>query len=235
MKPKFIFCLAIGLGSAMAFSLFFFWSFGREHYWTQVSEITKFHSGEKLVKEDRFLSAFVQTTLQESKLFIEWAGGKRELLDSTSHYSSVNHYAFSKEGNMYVVGIGHTAYYRGKTSATNQWNSWTMTGTPQIYNYIKNYLHVHSPGSYAPDTNEFAPVGAIKIKCNRLGQEQPLIIAPRGDLPYAYEIETIRNQGRELVAVPFASNPFAPKELIFSRNSDFEGWSFDETLTAKVN
>ena len=59
-----------------------------------------------------------------------------------------------------------------------------------------------------------------------------LVITSAGDLPY--EIEAIRNQSRELVAVPFASNPFAPK-LIFSREGDFGEWKFDEHLTAIEN
>jgi len=233
MKPKLLLGLALVLSGGLV--VFFLWSFGREHSWTQNSEVVKFHSGEKLVREDHYLSAFVQTTLENSRLFFQWPDGRMELLASTNHYSTANHYALSQDGDMYVIGVGRTIYYRQKKSPDNQWSSWTLTSSPEIYDFIKKYLDAHSPGSYASDTNEFAPAGAFKIKCNRLGEEQPLIIAPQGDLSCAYEIETIRNQGRELVAVPFASNPFAPKELIFSRDGDSDRWKFNETLTAGAN
>jgi len=235
MKPKLILCLALVLSGVIVLWLLFFWTFGHEHYWSRENEITTFSSGGKLIRADRYLSGFVQTTLQESKLLVEWPDGKRELLNVANHYSSFNHYAISEEDDAYVIGVGGTVYYRLKSSPMNQWSSWTLTGSPEIYNFIKKYLDAHSPGSYASDTNEFAPAGAFKIKCNHLGKEQPLIIAPQGDLSCAYEIETIRNQGRELVAVPFASNPFAPKELIFSQDAGFGGWKFDQTLTAKAN
>jgi hypothetical protein len=237
MKPKLILCLALVLSGVLVFWLwlfpYFFWGMNRP--WIQVSEIAKFHSGEKLVREDHFLSGFPKSILQNSKLSIQWTNDESELLVSTNHYSSVNHYALSKDGDMYVIGIDRTVYYRQKKSPENQWGSWSLTASPEIYSFIKNYLDAHSPGSYASDTNEFAPAGAIEIKCNHLGEEQPLIIAPQGDFSYAYEIETIRNQGREIIAVPFASNPFAPKKLIFSQDADLGGWKFDETLTAKAN
>jgi hypothetical protein len=110
-----------------------------------------------------------------------------------------------------------------------------LTGTPEICDFIKKYLETHSPGAYAPDTNEFASAGAFKIKCNHLGREQPLIMAPPGELLCAYEIQAIRDQGRELVAAPFASNPYAPQQLIFSQNKPFSGWKFNKTLTAEAN
>jgi len=233
MKPKHIPGLALVLSGGLV--VLFLWSFGRQHSWTQKSEIVKFHSGERLVREDHYLSAFVQTTLENSRLFLQWPDGRMELLASTNHYATANHYALSQDGDMYVICAGRTVYYRQKKSPDSQWNLWTLTASPEIYDFIKKYLDAHSPGSYASESNEFAPAGAFKIKCNHLGEEQPLVIAPQGDSPYAYEIESIRNQGRELVAVPFASNPFAPQKLIFTQTGDFGGWKFDGTLTAGAN
>ena len=133
---------------------------------------------------------------------------------------------------MYVIGIGRTVYYRPKTAPADHWNSWTRWASPEIFNFVKTYLDTQSPDSYAFTTNESTPPGAFTIKCNRLGVESPIVIAAQGDLPY--EVNAIRMKGRELVAVPFAGNPFAPK-LVFSAIGDFGGWEFDQHLTAIEN
>jgi hypothetical protein len=172
--------------------------------------------------------------LENSRLFFQWPDGHMELLASTKHNSTANHYALSQDGDMYVVSVGGTVYYRQKASPESQWGSWRLTASPEIYHFIKKYLDDHSPNSYSSDTNEFARAGAFKIRCNRLGVEQPLIIAPQASLS-CYEIGTIRDLGRELVAVPFARNPFAPKRLIFSRDGDTGRWIFNETLTVGAN
>jgi hypothetical protein len=232
MNAKLLLGLALALvGGAGTF----FWLIGHEHSWTQTSEVTAFRSGEKLVRVDHYRSAFVQTTLENSRLYLQQTNGSRELLASSDHYSTANHFVLSQVGDMYVVGVGTKVYYRPKESSENQWHSWALTGTPEICDFIKKYLETHSPGAYAPDTNEFASAGAFKIKCNHLGREQPLIMAPPGELLCAYEIQAIRDQGRELVAAPFASNPYAPQQLIFSQNKPFSGWKFNKTLTAEAN
>jgi hypothetical protein len=210
---------------------------GREHQWTQVSQI-KFRSGEKLIMEGTYLSGDTESTRIESKVFIEWSNGKRELLEVTNTFSTADvasHFAFSADGELFAVGVGSTVYYRQKSSGTNEWKLWRLTGSPQTFNYIKNYLDVHSPGAYAPDTNEFAPAGAIEIKCNHPGLEQPLVIVPQGDQPCGYEIAEIRNQGNKLVAEPFDHNPYAPKKLIFSEDKNSGGWKFDADLTTAEN
>lgn len=234
MKSKLILCLALVLSGVLAFFGFnyFFWSWSRNHPWTQVSEIWVYPSKDRLVRENHFVSGFPRSILQNSKLFIQWSNGQKELLASTEHYRTVNHCTLSADGDRDVIGVGGITYYRQKTSSTNQWNSWTLAGSPEIYSFIKNYLDAHSPGSYAPDTNEFAPAGAFEIRCNRMGEEQPLVIAAYGDSPY--EIAAIRDHGRELMAAPFASNPFAP-QLIFSQDGNFGGWKFDEHLTTAEN
>ncbi|GEM_PF-6959199 len=235
MKPKLILCLALILCGALVLVFSFFWMMGREHLWTQINVIAKFHSGEQLVREDGFRSGFVQTTLESSKLFMVWTNGQKELLEVSGNYSTANHFALSTDGDINAIGIGRTIYYRAKTAPTNQWNSWKLTASPEIFNFIKAYLDANFPGSYTSDTNEFAPANAIVIKCNRLGEEQPLVIAPQGDMSYGYEVEAIRNRGRELVAAPFASNPFAPKKLIFSMDKNSGGWKFDVDLTTAEN
>ena len=226
---------ALGLVAIMAVPVAMMtWSLGRPHSWIHRSEVVTFHSGEKVIREDHFLSSFPQTALEESRLFFQRPDGHMELLASTKHNSMANHYALSQDGDMYVVSVGGTVYYRQKASPESQWGSWTLTASPEIYHFIKKYLDDHSPNSYAPQTNEFARAGAFKIRCSRLGVEQPLIISLEGNLS-CYEIGTIRNLGRELVAVPFASNPFAPTRLIFSRDGDSGRWKFNETLTAAAN
>lgn len=209
---------------------------GRPHDWTQTTDWSRFPSGEKLISQSHYRSAFVQTMLLTNCLFIQWANGTRELVVSRDHYSSVNHYAFSKNGDDYVIGVGRTVYYRPKTAPAGHWNSWTLTGSQEIYNFIKHYLDVHSPGAWASYTNESAPAGAIEIRCNDSYVQAALIIAPHSFLPPgAYEIGAIRNQGRELIAVPFGDNPFAPQKLVFLRDVDSAGWRFDEKLTAAAN
>lgn len=237
MRRKLLLCIALALSSALVFGFWFFpyffgsWSSGRS--WSQVSEIN-FKSGEKLVVENRFRSG-LPSVLENSKRYIQWADRKRELLISTNHSSTVNHHAFSKDGNDYVIGVGRMVYFRPKPAPAGHWNSWTLTGSPEVYNFIKKYLDARSPGSYAPDTNELAPAGAFKIRYDRLGVEQPLVIVPHGDSPYGHEIGCIRDQGRELIAVPFASNSFAPQKLVFLRNVNSGGWKFSESLTTTAN
>jgi hypothetical protein len=244
MKPKLILCLIfLPLGFIFAYLAFGFLrllSFsddmmGREHQWTQVSQI-KFRSGEKLIMEDTYLSGDTDTTRKESKVFIEWSNGKRELLETTNTFSTADaasRFAFSADGELFAVGVGSTVYYRQKSSGTNEWKLWRLTGSPQTFNYIKNYLDVHSPDAYALDTNEFSPAGAIVIKYIYPGQ--PLVIVPQGNQPYGYEITEIRNQGNELVAEPFDDNPYAPKKLIFSQDKNSDGWKFDVDLTTAEN
>ncbi len=236
MKPKLLLCLALVLSGGLVLVFSFFWMMGREHQWTQVDQI-KFRSGEKLIMEGTYLSGVnTETTRIESKLFIEWSDGKRELLEKTNTFSTgdaASRFAFSADGELFAVGVGSTVFYRQKSSGTNEWKLWRLTGSPQTFNYIKNYLDVHSPGAYAPVTNEFAPAGAIEIKYIYPGQ--PLVIVPQGDQPCGYEITEIRNQGRKLVAEPFDDNPYAPKKLIFSQDKNSGGWKFDVDLTTAEN
>jgi hypothetical protein len=236
MKPKLILCLALVLSGVLALLGFnhFFWSGIANRQWTQTLE-RKLPSGEKLIEEIHLKGGFPKDTAKSSTLFIQWNNGERESLSTATQYPFVhpmNHAALSTNGDVLVIGAGRTVFYRRKTSPPNQWSSWTLTASPEIFIFVKNSLDAQSPNSYAFETNESTPLGAFTIKCNHLGVEQRIIIAAQGDLPY--EVNVVRNEGRELVIVPFAPNPFAPR-LVVSQDGDFGGWKFDERLTAIEN
>lgn len=93
MKTKLLLGLALALVSGAGT---FFWLIGHEHSWTQTSEVTAFRSGEKLVREDHYRSAFVQITLENSRLYLQQTNGSRELLASSDHYSTANHFVLSQ-------------------------------------------------------------------------------------------------------------------------------------------
>lgn len=236
MKTKTRFGLALVLIGGLAFLGFnyFFRSWRANREWTQAIE-WRFRSGEKLREEIHLLSGFSESTVKSSTLFIEWGNGARESLSTATQYPynhSMNHFALSTNGDYFVIGAGKTVFYREKTAPPNQWHRWRLTATPEIFRFIKEYLDAQAPDAYGFKTNQNTPPDTFIIKCNRLGVEQPLTITSQGELPY--EVEAIRNEGRELVIVPFAANPFAPK-LVVSPDGDFGRWKFDERLTAIEN
>jgi hypothetical protein len=238
MKSRIILCLALVLSG-----LLMLWAVERlicremrPHAVERTSVEWTFPSGERLINQSHVLvpGGFIpaESVLLTNKLLLEWQDGDQEFVFSKSSYRSVNHHALSTDGDYYVVTAGATVYHRKKTSPPNQWRSWTLTTAPEIFHFVKNHLDAQASDSYTFETNDHTPPGAFTIKCNRLGVEQRIIVAAEGDLHY--EVKNIRNEGRELVAVPFAPNPFAPK-LVFSVTSDFGGWKFDERLTAIEN
>lgn len=209
---------------------------GRAHEWSQVHEIWKFPTGESLVSDNRLLSSgFIgQSCLKDSKLFIRWANGDQELLwTSTTRGYWMNHGAVYRDSDCYAVAAGRTVFYRQRSSATNQWNSWTLTNTALIFAFIKDYLDAHSPNAYGPTTNMFPPQpDAIAVKCDQPYREYTLVVAGRGESNY--EIADIRNGAGELLAVPFAPNPYAP-DLVFTGSLHSGGWKFDAERTLTWN